>query len=169
MKRVLPLAAFGGALACAMPSTAAAAQQPLKDQIVGTWLLVSAENVNANGSATSIFGPHGKGILIFQPNGRFAYVLVDPDVPKFSSNKRTVGTPAEFEAAYKGSLASSGTYSVSESDRTFVFHMEYNTFPNFSGSDQKRIVNSITADELEFVSETPPIGGVSRFRLRRDR
>ena len=156
------------ALGVAMASTAAIAQQPLKDQIIGTWLLVLAENVNANGSTTNIFGPNGKGILVFQPNGRFAYVLVNPDVPKFASDNRAVGTPAEFAAAYKGSLASFGTYSVGESDRTFVFHMEYNTFPNFSGSDQKRIVKSITSRELEFVSETPPIGGVSRFRLRRD-
>jgi hypothetical protein len=145
------------------------AQQSLNQQLVGTWLLVSAENVKADGSATDIFGPHGKGILIFQPNGRFAYVLVNPDVPKFASNNRAIAAPAEFEAAYKGSLASFGTFSVSDSDRTFVFHMEYNSFPNFSGSDQKRFIKSVTADELEFVSEAPPIGGVSRFRLRRDK
>jgi Lipocalin-like domain len=157
------------ALGFASPSASALAQQSLKEQLVGTWLLVLAENVNANGSATDIFGQKGKGILIFQPNGRFAYVLVNPDVPKFASNNRAAGTPAEFEAAYKGSLASFGTYSVNDSDRTFVFHMEYNTFPNFSGSDQKRIVKSVTADELEFVSETPPIGGISKFRLRRDK
>jgi hypothetical protein len=47
--------------------------------------------------------------------------------------------------------------------------MEYSTFPNFKGVDQKRIVKTITADELEIVSETAPIGGVSVFRLRRDK
>src|SRR5947209_16963057 len=116
------------AIGIAMAPAGAIAQQALKDQLVGTWLLVLAENVNANGSTTNIFGPHGKGILIFQPNGRFAYVLINPDVPKFASNNRAIGTPTEFEAAYKGSLASFGTYSVSEADRTFVFQMEYNTF-----------------------------------------
>lgn len=47
--------------------------------------------------------------------------------------------------------------------------MEYNTFPNFSGVDQERTVKAVTEDELEFVSETPPTGGASAFRLRREK
>jgi hypothetical protein len=106
-------------------------------------------------------------MLIFEQSGRFAVVLVNPDIPRFASNNRTVATPSEFEAAYKGSFASFGRYSVTEADRTFVFHMEGSTFPNFNGVDQKRIIKSLTDEEFNFVSPTPPIGGTSEFRFRR--
>jgi hypothetical protein len=151
-----------------MPGSAASQQKTLKEQLVGTWMMLSARNIKADGTSEDIFGPNGKGILIFQQNGRFAFVLVNPDIPKFASNNRVVAAPAEFEAAYKGSFASFGRYSVNDADRTFIFHMEYSTFPNFKGVDQKRIVKAISLDELEIVSETSTIGGVSAFRLRRE-
>jgi hypothetical protein len=44
--------------------------QTLKQQIIGTWTLVSNDNVAANGSRRQIFGPHPKGILILDASGR---------------------------------------------------------------------------------------------------
>jgi len=142
-------------------------QQTLKQQLVGSWTVTSARNFKPDGTTEDIYGPRGIGIFIFDEHGRFAIVLVNPDIPRFASNNRRVATPAEFAAAYKGSFASFGRYSVSEPDRTFTFHMEGSTFPNFNGIDQKRIIKALTEDELNFVSPTPPIGGISEFRLRR--
>ena len=130
--------------------------------------MLSGRNIKADGTSDHIFGPNGKGILIFQQNGRFVFVLLNPDVPKFKSNNRIVATPEELKAAYQGSFASFGRYSVNESDRSFVFHFEYSTFPNYNGADQKRYVKAISTDEFEIRSESTPIGGVSEFRLRRD-
>lgn len=151
-----------------LPASTMAEQKSLKEQLVGTWMMLSARNIKADGSADYIFGPNGKGILVFQQNERFAFVLVNPDVPKFASNNRVVATPEELRAAYQGSFASFGRYSVNESDRSFVFHFEYSTFPNYNGTGQKRYVQAISADEFEIRSEATPIGGVSEFRLRRD-
>jgi hypothetical protein len=154
--------------AASVSNSAAAQQQSLNRQLVGTWMMLSARNIKPDGSSDYIFGPNGKGILIFQPNGRFVFVLLNPDVPKFKSNNRIVATADELKAAYQGSFASFGKYSVNEPDRSFVFHFEYSTFPNYNGADQKRYVKAISADEFEIRSEATPIGGVSEFRLRRD-
>jgi len=151
-----------------LPASGTAQQKSLKDQLVGTWVMLSARNVKADGSSDHIFGPNGKGILIFQQNGRFAFVLINPDVPKFASNNRIAATPEELKAAYQGSFASFGRYSVDESERSFIFHFEYSTFPNYNGTGQKRYVTAISADEFAIRSEATPIGGVSEFLLRRD-
>jgi hypothetical protein len=151
-----------------LPGSAISQPKSLKDQLVGTWMMLSARNLKPDGSSDYIFGPNGKGILIFQQNGRFAFVLINPDVPKFASNNRVAATAEELKAAYQGSFASFGRFSVDESDRSFVFHFEYSTFPNYNGADQKRYVKAISADEFEIRSEATPIGGVSEFRLRRD-
>jgi hypothetical protein len=45
-------------------------------------------------------------------------------VPKFASNDRQPGTPEENKAAVKGSIAYFGSYSVSETDKTFTIQIE---------------------------------------------
>ena len=57
----------------------------------------------------------------------------------------------------EGSLAYFGTYSVSGTD--LLLHIEGSTFPNWTGSDQKRINLAITGDELKYVQPTPSGGG----------
>ena len=57
----------------------------------------------------------------------------------------------------EGSLAYFGTYSVNGTDVNF--HIEGSTFPNWTGTDQKRTNVLITADELKWVQPTPSAGG----------
>ena len=79
--------------------------QSAKD-LVGTWTIVSAE----------AFGPNPKGVLIFQPDGRYSLMLMRADLPKYVSNNRAQGTPEEYKAIGAGSISYFGTYSVSGSD-----------------------------------------------------
>ena len=149
---------------------AVAQQELLKDQLVGSWALVSTRTTRPDGSIYGPYGPHEKGILIFERNGRFALILVNPDISKFTSNNREQPTSEEALATTKGSFAFFGAYSVNEADRTFVFHIEASSYPNFNGTDQKRIVKSVTANELVFQNLAPPNAGV-RVELiyRRDK
>ncbi|MGD0023764.1 MAG: hypothetical protein ABSC37_03915 [Xanthobacteraceae bacterium] len=48
-----------------LPGAAFAQQKPLKDQLVGTWTLVSNTNTAANGAKSELFGPNPKGLAIF--------------------------------------------------------------------------------------------------------
>ena len=57
----------------------------------------------------------------------------------------------------QGTLAYSGRYSVS--DKTLIFHIEASTFPNAEGAEQKRVITSLTADELKYSNPAPTAGG----------
>ena len=56
----------------AMPPGGAVAQTA-KD-LVGTWTNVGNVNIRQDGSRANVFGPNGKGLAIFDANGRFAVV-----------------------------------------------------------------------------------------------
>ena len=134
------IAALGLAL-----SVGGAAAQSAKD-IVGSWTAVSVD----------AYGPNPKGSLIFESNGRFSLQLMRSDLPKYASNNRTAGTPAEYKATVEGSLAYFGTYSVSGTELNL--HIEGSTFPNWTGTDQKRTNFSVTGDDLKYTNPIPSGG-----------
>jgi Lipocalin-like domain len=119
----------------------------LAKDVVGTWTLVS----------TDAYGPNPKGSVNFDSNGRFTLILMRSDLPKYASNNRTQGTTAEYKATVEGSLAYFGTYSVGGTDLNV--HIEGSTFPNWIGTDQKRINLSVAGDELKYTQPTPSGGG----------
>jgi len=82
-----------------------------------------------------------------------------PNLPKYLSNNRIQGTPAEYKVTVEGSLSHFGTYSVSGTD--LIFHVEASTFPNWTGTDQKRINLSITEDVLRYTNPVPSGGYVN--------
>ncbi len=51
-----------------------------------------------------------------------------------------------------GSIAYYGTYSINEVDKVITPTVEGSTFANMIGTDQKRIITSLTADELKFTN-----------------
>ena len=79
-----------------------AAAQSARD-LVGAWTLLSAE----------ASGPAPKGFQILEATGRSSAVLMRNDLPKYASNNRTQGAPAQYKATVDGSLAYFGTYPVS--------------------------------------------------------
>ena len=163
--RLVLTALVGGVLIVGITSNAFA-QKPLKDQIVGTWTAISVENVNKDGSRRQEFGPSPKGMYIFEPNGYYVVVLTRPDVPKYASNDRLMGTAEENTAAAQGVLAFFGTYTVNEADHTLNFHIERSTFPNWSGTDQKRSV-TITGDEMKYTNAAASGGGKAELVWKR--
>jgi len=165
MKLRILLAAAGLLL---WPSLAVCQQSSLKDQLVGTWLLVSADNVRDDGSKSELFGSNPTGILIYTADGHFALVNMRGDLPKFAAKNREQGTPEENQAVVKGSIAYLGTYTVSETDKVISAKIEGSSYPNFvGGPDQKRLVTSLTADELKFVNPAASAGGKLQLVWRR--
>jgi Lipocalin-like domain len=133
------------ALGLALCSTSAVAQSA-KD-LVGTWTIVSAE----------AFGPNPKGVLIFDADGRYSLMLMRPDLPKYASNNRAQGTAEEYKAIGSGSISYFGTYSVSGSD--LILRIEHSSFPNWTGTEQKRTNLTLTRDELKYTNTAPSVGG----------
>jgi Lipocalin-like domain len=145
--------------------TGGAVGQTAKD-LVGTWTWVSVDLTRPDGTKHQPFGPTPKGYVIFDSNGRFAYLLSRPGRPKFAANNRDEGTPEENKATVQQTLAYSGTYEVS--DKTLIFHVEASTYPNAEGVDQKRSI-TVTGDELRWTNPAPTVagGGTAQTVLRR--
>ena len=121
--------------------------QTAKD-LVGTWQIVANVNIAPDGKKTDVFGPHGIGTVIFESNGHFAFVAINPDVPKFASNNRAQGTSDENKAAVLGNIALFGTYSIA--DKVITEKVEGCSYPNWTGSDQKRTIISFTGDDMKY-------------------
>ena len=145
----------------------ALAQKSLKDQIMGTWTAISVENVNKDGSRRQEFGPSPKGMYIFEPNGYYVVVLTRPDVPKYASNDRLMGTAEENTAAAQGVLAFFGTYTINEADRIIELHVDGSSYPNINGADRKFVVTKLTGDELDYSILTPTAGAAAYVVLKR--
>ena len=137
--------------------------QTAKD-LVGTWAWVSVDSTAPDGTKAQPFGPTPKGLIIFDSNGRFAYLLSRPDRPNFASKNRGQGTAEENKATVQGSLGYSGTYSVK--DKTLIFKIEASTYPNEVGNEQKRSL-TLTGDELKWTNPAITTGGSAVAVLKR--
>ena len=98
---------------------AAAQKKSLKEQLVGPWLVATADNIRPDGSRFQGFGPNPKGIMMFDANGWFSFQLAQPGRPKFASDNRLQGTAEENKATVQGSLSS--TASTRSMKRTASF------------------------------------------------
>ena len=133
-----------------------AAAQTAKD-LVGTWTLVSL-TLEKDGQKTDFYGPNPKGQRTYDADGHFSEIIARADLPKFASNNRQAGTPEENKAVVQGSLAFFGTYSVSETDKTYTQHVESCTFPNWNGTERKYSFD-ISGDELNVTVISAPSTG----------
>jgi hypothetical protein len=144
-------------LAFALSPGNAAAQQSLRDQLVGTWTFVVAEITAPDGAKSFPFGETPKGLLIFTPDGHFSQIHIASDVPRIASNNRLNATAEEYAAIMRRSLSMFGTYKVDEVKKTVTFEIVSSTYPNAQGQSQVRTIDKLTADE--FVNSNPGVGG----------
>ncbi len=158
-RNILNLSAIAMLGLALMSGSADAKQKTLKQQIVGSWIFVGSTGKRPDGSPN--WGPNPKGILILGANGQYANMLLRSDIPKYAANNRLNGTADENKATVQGGIASYGTYTVNESDRSYTIQIEASSYPNWSGSKQTRTVASVTADELKINNPAPSIGGAA--------
>jgi hypothetical protein len=147
------MALSGAALSA---GAAMAQQRSLKDQLVGTWTLVSIEtDAYNNGAKRRIANP--KGIVMFDAGGRFASFTANGDRPKYRSASNP--TTEEIAANVRGYVAGNfGTWSVNEADKTLTRRFESALNPNNDGGETKATV-SLSGDELKLTTMTPLASG----------
>ena len=148
MSRTLSIIVLMG-LATALPGVAAAQQKSLKEQLIGTWTLVSWEGTRADGTKYRDFGEHPKGLNTFDANGQFSAIFMRPDLPKIASSDRAKATADEAQAIVRGALTYFGTYTVVEADNIISLRLDGTTFPNMS-TEAKRLITFISGDELRY-------------------
>jgi hypothetical protein len=107
-------------------------------ELVGSWKLVSFHSQDSSGQTAYPFGKDAQGRLIYEPDGRMAVQLMNPNRPGFTSDDPLVTSEAEVRAAFGGYTAYYGTYSVNPQEKTIVHHIEAALLPNWVGANQLR-------------------------------
>jgi len=121
--------------------------------LAGTWTLVAAAVIHADGTRGRDYGAAPKGLLIIDPTGRYSLQIFKAERPRFAAADKAKGTPDEFEAAVLGSSTHFGTVSVDQAASTLTFKIENASFPNWEGTEQKRKFE-LDGDELSY--RVPP-------------
>jgi Lipocalin-like domain len=124
----------------------------LKQQLVGTWMLVSMEN----DTKVQILGDHPSGMIVFDSAGNFASQVMRSDLPKFASSDRTKATPEESQTVIRGAMALFGTYAA-VGPNIIHLHIISSLFPNWNGVNQDRSF-VIDGDSLELTNLTNSFG-----------
>jgi hypothetical protein len=122
-----------------------------KEELIGTWKFVSTTGERKDGTKYDLFGPAPNRVTIFNPDDHFALMNARPDRPKYAGGNRMEGSPEEFRATVRGSIAYFGKYSFDEPNSAFALHIDGSTFPDYEGTGQKRpfeiIGNDIEIDQ----------------------
>ena len=135
-----------------LPSIAAA--QSAKD-IVGTWMLISAETTMPDGKKIPSLAP-SRPACWSSPRMAALSLYTRGDLPKIASNSRATTTPQEGAEISQGSIATYGTYSVA--DKTLKVKVDHSTFANWNGAEQTRTI-AITGDEMKWSNPAGSAGG----------
>ena len=165
---LLTLGLLCSTAATSCPASAADSGHTLQNQLVGTWVLVDMHAVTWDGDDRAPFGSNPLGRMILDPAGHATVVIIGADPIPFRSADRLTGSPEENQAAVQTSQAFYGTYSVSESNHSLVFHVERSSFPNWNGRTQESTIK-IEADELKQTKPGPHASyGVALWKRARD-
>ena len=73
-------------------------QQSLKEQLVGTWTVVSWEQKKGDGTKLQQFGANPTGIAFFDAGGRYIITVMRSDRARYASNALWQGTAEENKA-----------------------------------------------------------------------
>jgi Lipocalin-like domain len=111
----------------------------VSDRFVGTWRLVSFVGYDADGRETSSYGPRPLGCLTYDKGGRMSVQIARSDPRPFKSGDPFRASPEELKDAFDGYFGYFGRYTVDERAGTVTHHIEGGSYPNFVGTDQRRL------------------------------
>jgi hypothetical protein len=142
-----------------LPGNVVAQQRAIKEQLSGAWILVAVTGERSDGSKFEPFGANPKGIIIFTSDGHFSLFQSNAELSRIALNDRGKATPEEATAIIRESIAYYGTYSVNEDEKTLSVKLGGSTYANLvGGPEQKRLVTSLTPEELRFTNPRTPAG-----------
>lgn len=142
-------------------SSRAVAQDALKrpkDQIVGSWRLVSIINTRVDGGKYELFGPQAKGMVIFDRSGNYSLQIMRVSRQAFAAENRLEGTAEENRAAVQGMISHFGTYEVDEAGKLIRLRIEASSYPNWDRTDQSRSI-TLLGDQLTWSDPAVPRSG----------
>jgi hypothetical protein len=132
----------------------------MKTEILGSWTLVSVENINSDGTKNLPYDVNPKGILFFDEKGNYAIEIYKSERPKIISGDKNKCTPEENASIVQGSNAHFGEYEIDETNKTITFKIKTASFPNWERTIQKRSFTFLN-NELKYVVTNTTQGGKS--------
>ena len=102
----------------------------------GSWIMVSAYEVNADGTRTSNHGEHPDGLFMVDAIGHYSMQIFKPGRPAFASGNGASGTPEEYRAALLGISTHIGKVTIDQAHHQLIFDVEACSFPNWEGKRQ---------------------------------
>jgi hypothetical protein len=137
----------------ALPWVPGARAAEIVSPLAGTWTLVAADVLHADGSRGRDYGAAPIGRLLVDAHGRYSLQIFKAERPRFASSDKGQGTAGEFSAAVLGASTHYGVVTVDTERQLLTFQIEGASFPNWEGTQQKRHFE-LTGDELRY--QVPP-------------
>ena len=106
--------------------------------LAGTWTLVAADLLHADGTRTPDYGAAPTGRLMVDSHGRYSLQIFKAERPRFATNDKNTGTAAEFAGAVLGSSTHFGTLALDTATHVLTVHIERSSFPNWENTQQRR-------------------------------
>ena len=134
-------------------SAPALAQQSLQSQLEGTWKITAVYDQFTDGHKRNTFGNNPQGLAEFTPSGTLIFQLMAGD------RSAKPGT-APFNPVGPA-IAFFGPYTVNEQNKTYTYHVQQCTFPQWNGVSRTTTVAEVTPTTLKVVAATihDPQGG----------
>lgn len=132
-------------------------------RIIGTWELVSTEEVMTDGTKRPYrdVGPNGKGYLVYTSDGHMCAAGMNPERPAWRDADKP--TDAEKLNAMEGFFSYCGRYEIDQASHTIYHYPEVALQPNFVGSRQTRPYK-LDSRTLTF-SDKDTAPGVERYTI----
>lgn len=125
--------------------------QVSKAQILGTWKLTSWTRFVDDVEEPGPLGSGAIAIIMYTADGYMCGNGMRPERAKFSSRDFRSGSPEEKASAFESYFGYCGRYEVDESNGVVMHKVEVSSFPNYTGSDQKRFV-TIDGDRMRITT-----------------
>jgi Lipocalin-like domain len=141
------------ALIGAVSAPSALAQQSLHSQLEGTWKITAVYDQFTDGHKRNTFGNNPQGIAEYLPSGTLIFELMDGD-----RSAKTGTLPADPVGP---AIAFFATYTVDEQNKTYTYHVQQCTFPQWNGISRTSTVTDMTPTSFKIVAATihDPQGG----------
>jgi len=130
------------------------------NEFIGSWSLISINNIYQDGTKVQPYGKNPEGLLIFDEDGNYAIQILKENRPLIVSGNKNTSTPEENAAIVKGFNAHYGKYSVDARNKIITFEILHASFPNWENKVQKRTY-SYSNDMIKYIVKNTTQGGAS--------
>jgi Lipocalin-like domain len=137
----------------------------LRDEIVGTWELVSyLAQDDRGGPAIYPLGPDAVGLIMYTPDGYMSAQLMRRGRPDYDLPNTAGATAAQAATAAQGYLAYGGPYEVDESTAIIHHEVVVSLLPNWLNTALLRR-SSLNGNRLTLAADTFADGATVRATL----